>query len=172
MDLNKVMIIGRLTQDPEVRTIPSGQNVATFSLATNLSWNDQQGQKQEKVEYHNIVTWRKLAEICGQYLQKGKKIYIEGRLQTRQWEGQDGVKRNRTEIIADNMIMLDGRNTGGGGASQNTSGNTGGAPASSQSKDETPVIQVDDPSNEGAAPEPSSDSDQNKDKVSIEDIPF
>ena len=169
MDLNKVMIIGRLTQDPEVRTIPSGQNVATFSLATNLSWNDQQGKKQEKVEYHNIVTWRKLAEICGQYLQKGKRIYIEGRLQTRQWEGQDGVKRNRTEIIADNMIMLDGRNTGGG-TPQNTSGDTGGTP--NQPKDETPVIQVDDPKNEGTSPEPSPESDQSKDKVSIEDIPF
>src|SRR5210317_85441 len=107
MDLNKAMIIGRLTRDPELRTTPSGSSVASFSLATNLVWTDQQGQKQERVEYHNIVAWRKLADICGQYLRKGSKIYIEGRLQTRDWEGQDGVKRYRTEIIADNMIMLD-----------------------------------------------------------------
>lgn len=165
MDLNKVMLIGRLTQDPEVRTIPSGQNVATFSIATNLIWTDQQGQKQEKVEYHNIVAWRKLAEICGQYLQKGKKVYLEGRLQTRQWEGQDGVKRNRTEIIADNMIMLDSAGSQGGGGSQSVP-NKPQAPA-----EDTPVIQVDDPGKQDAAPDqPKEEGD--KDKVSIEDIPF
>jgi len=153
------MIIGRLTQDPEVRTIPSGQNVATFSVATNLIWSDQQGQKQEKVEYHNIVAWRKLAEICGQYLQKGKKIYIEGRLQTRQWEGQDGVKRNRTEIIAENMIMLDG------GGMQ-----SGASKSSPSSTDDTPVIQVEDSNNQTEAS--NQEQDKNKDKVSIEDIPF
>jgi len=109
MDLNKAMVIGRLTRDPEVRTTPSGVSVASFSVATNYSWNDQNNQKQEKVEYHNIVVWRKLAEIVGQYLKKGSRVYIEGRLQTRDWEGQDGVKRYRTEIIADNMIMLDSK---------------------------------------------------------------
>lgn len=115
MDLNKAMIIGRLTRDPEVRTTPQGQSVASFSLATNRAWTDQQsGQKKEKVEYHNIVAWRRLAEICGQYLSKGRRVYIEGHLQTRDWVGQDGVKKYRTEIVADNMIMLDGRgeNTG------------------------------------------------------------
>ena len=76
MDLNKAMIIGRLTRDPEVRTIPSGQTVASFAVATNLNWTDQSGQRQEKVEFHNIVAWRKLAEICGQYIKKGKKVYI------------------------------------------------------------------------------------------------
>jgi len=109
MDLNKAMIIGRLTRDPETRTIPSGSNVCTFGIATNLMWKDASGQKQEKVEYHNIVTWRKLADICSQYLTKGKKVYIEGRIQTRDWIGQDGVRRNRTEIVAENMIMLDSR---------------------------------------------------------------
>lgn len=115
MNLNKAMIIGNLTRDPEIKTTPSGQNVASFSVATSQVWNDQSGQKQEKVEYHNIVVWRKLAEICGQYLHKGSKIYIEGRLQTRDWTGQDGVKRYRTEIIGENMIMLDraGGRTGG-----------------------------------------------------------
>lgn len=107
MDLNRAMIIGRLTRDPESRATPQGSSVANFSVATNFSWVDQAGQRQEKVEYHNIVAWRKLADICNQYLRKGSKVYIEGRLQTRDWEGQDGVKRYRTEIVADNMIMLD-----------------------------------------------------------------
>jgi single-strand DNA-binding protein len=107
MDLNRAMIIGRLTRDPEGRTTPQGASVSNFSIATNFSWVDANGQRQEKVEYHNIVAWRKLADICNQYLRKGGKVYIEGRLQTRDWEGQDGVKRYRTEIIADNMIMLD-----------------------------------------------------------------
>ncbi len=109
MNLNKAMIIGNLTRDPETRNTPSGQTVASFSVATNLVWNDQSGQQQKKVEFHNVVAWRRLAEICGQYLQKGSKVYIEGRLQTNEWTGQDGVKRFRTEIIAENMIMLDNK---------------------------------------------------------------
>jgi len=109
MDLNKAMIIGRLTRDPEVRTTPQGTTVCSFGVATNFIWTDPQGQKQEKVEYHNVVTWRKLAEICSQYLRKASKVYIEGRLQTRDWEGQDGVRRQRTEIVADNMLMLDSK---------------------------------------------------------------
>src|SRR3990167_1174286 len=107
MNLNKAMIIGNLTRDPEVRTTPSGQTVTSFSVATNLIWTNPQGEKQKKAEFHNIVAWRRLGEICAQYLKKGNKVYIEGRLQTRDWEGQDGVKRYRTEIIAENMIMLD-----------------------------------------------------------------
>jgi single-strand DNA-binding protein len=117
MNLNKAMIIGNLTRDPEVKTIPSGATVATFAVATNFIWNDAQGQKQERVEFHNIVAWRRLGEICGQYLHKGSKVFIEGRLQTRDWTGQDGVKRYRTEIVAENMIMLD-RAGGAGGASK------------------------------------------------------
>lgn len=113
MNLNKAMIIGNLTRDPEIRTTPSGLTVASFSVATNFVWTDQQGQKRDKAEFHNIVAWRRLAEICGQYLKKGSKIYLEGRLQTRDWVGQDGVKRYRTEIIADNMIMLDRAGAGG-----------------------------------------------------------
>ncbi len=107
MDLNKVMIIGRLTRDPEARTTSTGHNVTSFGVATNRVWKDKEGNRQEKVEYHNVVTWGKLADICSQYLHKGSKLYLEGRLQTRQWEGQDGIKRYRTEIIAGNMIMLD-----------------------------------------------------------------
>ncbi len=119
MNLNKVMLIGNLTRDPEIRNTPNGSTVATFSIATNRIWNDQAGQKQEQVEFHNIVAWRRLAEICGQYLKKGSKIYIEGRLQTRDWTGQDGIKRYRTEIIAENMIMLDRVAGGIGGSNTN-----------------------------------------------------
>ena len=116
MNLNKAMIIGNLTRDPEMRTTPSGANVASFSIATSLVWTDQGGQQQKKTEFHNIVAWRKLAEICSQYLRKGAKVYVEGRLQTTEWTGQDNVKRYRTEIVAENMIMLDrqGANSGSG----------------------------------------------------------
>ncbi|MBI4268627.1 single-stranded DNA-binding protein [Candidatus Uhrbacteria bacterium] len=107
MDLNKVMLIGRLTKNPEVRSIPSGQSVTSFSIATNRSYKDASGQRQDKAEFHNIVAWGKLAEICGQYLTKGKRAYLEGRLQTRDWVGQDGVRRYSTEVVADNMIILD-----------------------------------------------------------------
>ncbi|MBI2484405.1 single-stranded DNA-binding protein [Candidatus Uhrbacteria bacterium] len=107
MDLNKVMIIGRVTKTPELRTTPSGQNVTSFNVATNRQYTDSSGQKQEKAEFHSIVAWGKLAEICCQYLSKGRRVFIEGRLQTRDWVGQDGLRRYATEIIADNMIMLD-----------------------------------------------------------------
>jgi len=113
MDLNKAMIIGRLTQDPEKRVIPTGQTVCSFSVATNRAWTNQSGEKQEQTEFHNIVTWGKLADICAQYLNKGKKVYIEGRIQTRSWDGDDGKKRYRTEIVGENMIMLDRGGSGG-----------------------------------------------------------
>ena len=104
--LNKVQIIGNLTKDPELRQTPNGSSVCSFTVATNLTWKDANGQKQDKAEFHNMVTWGKLAEICNQYLQKGKKVYLEGRLQTRDWEAEDGSKRYKTEIVAENMIML------------------------------------------------------------------
>lgn len=107
MSLNRVQLIGNLTRDPEMKQIPGGQVVTSFGLATNFTWKDQSGEQQNKAEFHNCVAWRKLAEICGQYLKKGSKVFVEGRLQTRDWEGEDGVKRYRTEIILDNMIMLD-----------------------------------------------------------------
>jgi len=112
MNLNKAMIIGNLTRDPELRNTPSGQNVVSFSVATNLIWTDQSGQQQKKVEFHNVIAWRKLAEICAKYLHRGSKVFIEGRLQTTDWTGQDGVKRYRTEIVAENMIMLDNKGAG------------------------------------------------------------
>ena len=105
--LNRAQVIGNVTRDPEVKTIGSGQMVASFSVATNSSWTDKMGAKQEKSEFHNIVAWGKLAEICQAYVKKGRKLYVEGRMQTRDWEGEDGVKRYRSEIVAENIILLD-----------------------------------------------------------------
>ncbi len=108
--LNKVMLIGNLTRDVEVRYTPSGTAVATFGLATNRSWSaGDGGDRQEETQFHRIVAWSKLAEICGQLLFKGRKIYIEGRLQTRKFTGQDGQQREITEIVAENMMILDTR---------------------------------------------------------------
>ena len=105
MNLNKVFLIGNLTRDPELRTTPSGQPVASFGLATNRAFTDNSGQKKQQVEFHNIVLWGRLAEIANQYLNKGKMIFIEGRLATRTWQTQDGNKRSRTEIVAERMQM-------------------------------------------------------------------
>ena len=113
--LNKVMLIGNLTRDVEVRYTPSGTAVATFGLATNRSWSTGDGtERQEETQFHRIVAWSKLAEICGQLLFKGRKIFIEGRLQTRKFTGQDGQQREITEIVAGNMMILDTRTRDGG----------------------------------------------------------
>jgi single-strand DNA-binding protein len=107
--VNKVILVGRLGKDPEVKYTQTGVPVARFTIATDESWKDQGGEKQQRTEWHNIVAWRKLAEICGQYLNKGKLVYIEGRLQTRSWEDKEGNKRYTTEVQADNMVMLSAR---------------------------------------------------------------
>ncbi len=104
--VNKVILIGRLGRDPEVRYTPSGTAVANFSIATSEQWSNKDGEKQERTEWHRIVAWKRLGEICGEYLHKGSQIYIEGRLQTRAWEDRDGNKRYTTEVIAQNMQML------------------------------------------------------------------
>lgn len=149
MDLNKVMIIGRLTRDPEVRNTPNGQVVANFSVATNQLWKDASGQRQERVEYTDIVAWSKLAEICQQYLGKGRRVYVEGRLQTRDWTGNDGVRRFKTEVVAENMIMLD--NPRGMGQDM------GGSQATSSSQ-----------AGQAVGPAPAVDEEE----IKIEDIPF
>ena len=160
MDLNKVMIIGRLTRDPELRSTPNGASVCQIGLATNYVYTNQQsGQKVEQVEYHSVVLWRKLGEIANQYLRKGQRVYIEGRLQTRSWDAQDGSKRSKTEIVADNMIMLDGGSRGGdGGNFAPRAANN--APASNSNEqpfpnEELPTIQ------QGGGED-----------ISVEDIPF
>lgn len=147
MDLNKATIIGNVVRDPEMRTTPSGQTVASFAVATNLVWKDKEGKRQKKAEFHNIVAWRRLADIIGQYVKKGSKIYIEGRIETRTWDDQNGIKRYRTEIIADNMILLDRA-----GASQDAESYT--APAEPKN-DVPPAAQT-----------------GSEDEINIEDIPF
>ncbi|PWB38594.1 MAG: single-stranded DNA-binding protein [Parcubacteria group bacterium] len=156
MDLNKVMIIGNVVRDPELRTTPNGQNVSSFSIATNLIWKGADGSRQEKAEFHNIVAWRRLADITAQYLKKGSKVYIEGRLQTRSWDDPNGVKRYRTEIIADNMIMLDragGSNSGGNNFEQPEPVSRPAGPSASTTSAKT-------------------GSDLPEEEISIEDIPF
>jgi len=106
--LNKVLLIGRLGKDPEVRYTTTGGSVATFSIATNENWTDKNGQKQERTEWHRIVAWGKLGEICGQYLAKGREAFVEGRLQTREWTDKEGHKRYTTEIVASNVQFLGG----------------------------------------------------------------
>ncbi len=117
--LNKVMLIGNLTRDPNLRYTPSNTAVCSFGIATNRSWAPSDGgDKQERVEFHNIVAWSKLADICGQLLHKGDKIYVEGRLQTRDWKGEDGSERKTTEVVIDNMISL--RSARGAGQGDDT----------------------------------------------------
>lgn len=157
MNLNRATIIGNLTRDPEVRTTTTGRTVASFGVATNRSWTDASGQRQEKAEFHNIVAWGKLAEICGQYLNKGRKVYIEGRLQTREWEGQDGAKRNRTEIVAENMIMLDrGQGQGGAAASPSVAVGEAGAAGTATEADQ----------------QPAAAAGSGEEEIRVEDIPF
>ena len=148
MNLNKAMIIGNVVRDPEMRTTSGGQNVTSFSVATNMVWKDAQGEKQEKPEFHNIVAWRRLAEITGEYLKKGSKVYIEGRLQTRNWDDPSGVKKYRTEIIADNMIMLDNKG--------------------SQKREGYPSVDYSQVSEES----PKEKKEEEVEEVKIEDIPF
>lgn len=126
--LNKVQLIGHLGKNPEVRYTASGSAVANFSIATNESWIGKDGQKNEKTEWHNIVAWGKLGEICGEYLTKGKQVYIEGRITTRSWDDRDGNKRYTTEVKADNMIMLGG---GGGAGNFSAESSVAEAPPSS-----------------------------------------
>ena len=156
MDLNKVMIIGRLTREPELRQTPNGAAVCQIGLATNYVYTNQQsGQKVEQVEYHNVVMWRKLAEIANQYLKKGQRVYVEGRLVTRSWDAQDGTKRSKTEIVADNMIMLDG----GKGSDGSMGGGNNNSPDNSNQSfpdEELPTIQA----NGGG------------EDINVEDIPF
>jgi len=119
--VNKVILVGNLGRDPEVRFMPNGEAVCNFSIATTDSWKDKAGAKQERTEWHNIVMYRKLAEIAGEYLKKGRPVYVEGRLQTRKWQTKEGQDRYTTEIIADQMQMLGGRD-GGSNASYDGGG--------------------------------------------------
>ena len=162
MDLNKVMIIGRLTRDPELRTTASGINVCQIGVATSYVYTNQTtGQKVESTEFHNVVLWRKLAEIANQYLRKGTQVFIEGRLQTRSWDAKDGQKKNRTEIVGDNMIML----ARAGGAGQGSQGSY-----SSPSPSSAPSASADSFSQPSAVEELP--TIQQEEDINVEDIPF
>lgn len=148
--INKVILVGRLGKDPEIRSTPQGTTVAKFTMATDEKFTDRAGEKQERTEWHNIVAWGKLGEICGQYLKKGKLVYIEGSIRTDSWDDKEsGQKKYRTEIVANTMKMLDRRGDEGGGGggtdrgssySQSQPRATGGArPASSEIEDDEEV---------------------------------
>jgi len=157
MNLNKVILVGRLTADPESKTIPSGQSVATFGLATNRVWTNQQTkQKEEKTEFHNIVLWGRLAEIASQYLRKGALVLVEGRLQTRNWLDQSGTKKYRTEIVGENIQM--GPRSGNPGPESPKKD----VPKKETKEEEIPVIE------EGT---PISSNKKDED-ISVDDIPF
>ncbi len=169
MNLNKVYLIGRVTNNPETKTTPSGQTVCTFGLATNRVWNDKNtNQKQEKVEFHNIVMWRRLAEIASQYLNKGTLVMIEGRIQTRSWDDPSGNKRYKTEIVAENM-QLGPKSSNApnqsyqGGQSQTQKQNNQNPP-----KEEIPVIEEDSPS----PSEARSAINEEEEEIDIKNIPF
>ena len=142
--LNKVQLIGNLTRDPNLRYTGNGTAVCSFGLATNRSWTPQDGgDKQEKVEFHNIVAWSKLADICGQLLHKGDKVYLEGRLQTRDWKADDGTDRRIAEVVIDNMILL--RSSQGGGGADYGDDEMGGAeeaePAAPKKRSSKPKVE-------------------------------
>jgi len=132
-DFNQAIILGNVTRDPEVRYTPNGQAVASFSVATNRRWTDKAGEKQEATEFHNVVAWGKLAEIVGQIVYKGRKVLVVGRLQSRSWDGQDGVKRNTTEIVASELSAL-GQGKGGEGATTASAGGQDSAGEESQAQ--------------------------------------
>ncbi len=137
--INKAILVGRLGKDPEVRYTPDGAMVTSFSLATDEQWKDKNGEKVQKTEWHRIVTFGKLAEICGNYLAKGKLIFIEGRIQTSSWDDKEGVKRYSTEIVASNMKMLDSK---GQGKSDESSQPQPEAPPSHASSSNAPMDDV------------------------------
>lgn len=150
MDLNRASIIGRITRDPELRSTTTGKAVCSMSVATGRVWKDQAGQQQKDTEFHSVVLWGRQAEVAAQYLKKGARVYIEGRLKTRDWTGTDGVKRYRTELVSENMIMLDGAPRTGGGA------------ASAPSNDSAPTYVQND-----SQPQPVIEEE-----IKVEDIPF
>lgn len=156
--LNRVQLIGNLTRDPELRYTPSGSAVCSFSIATNRNWTTDTGEKKEEVEFHRIVAWNKLAELCSQFLTKGRKVFVEGRLQTRQWNAQDGTQKQTTEIVISDMILLDSRKQGE--QSQESSEEFEEAPKKTskqaESKEEVP------------SEEPSG----NEEEIATDDIPF
>lgn len=142
--LNKVLLIGNLTRDPDLRYTPTGAAVCTIGLATSRNWTTDAGEKREEVEFHRIVAWRKLAEICGQYLVKGKKVYLEGHLVTRKYTAQDGQEKSVTEIVMDDMIMLDSKRAGDDDMSSSRPAATSAKPKAAAKSSEESQVHPDD----------------------------
>lgn len=159
--LNRVQLIGNLTRDPELRYTPQGTAVCSFGLATNRGWTTDSGEKKEAVEYHKIVAWNKLGELCSQLLSKGRKTYIEGRLSTRSWTGQDGAQKTTTEIIINDMIILDSRRDAG----QDVEGESSPEKEVPQEKKEEEV----DKKESKKSPK---EKDSKEEEVNPDDIPF
>ena len=152
MNYNKIVLVGRVTQDPEIRALPSGSSVASFGLATNRYWKDKEGNRQEETQFHNIVLFAGLADIAQQYIQKGSEVLIEGRVQYRSWEAQDGTKRYRTEIVGENMQLGSRPGAGSGSSGGSDKSNAGAAKSKSE---EVPIVSQDDST-------PSSDASRSK----------
>jgi single-strand DNA-binding protein len=159
--LNRVQLIGNLTRDPELRYTPTGTAVATFGLATNRSWTTETGEKKEETEFHKIVAWNKLGELCSQLLSKGRKVYVEGRIAYRKFTNKDGVEKDSTEIVIDDMMVLDSRREGAGSYEST-------APAKSESvKEESKKVE---PKEEKVEPE-AADQGMSAEEIA-DDIPF
>lgn len=152
------MLIGNLTRDPEMRYTPQGTAVCTFGIATNRSWTTDTGEKKDEADFHNIVAWNKLAEICAQLLKKGRKVYVEGRLQTRSWQAQDGTQKQRTEIVINDMVILDKKEDGG-------------EPIDIPEPEIAPQVSPDEVEEKKAKKEPKKE-EKKEDEVNEEDIPF
>ncbi len=167
MNVNKVILVGRLTRDPDMRTTTSGQSVASISLATNNFWTDKGGTKQEKTEFHNVVLWGRLAEIAGQYLTKGQECFVEGRLQTREYTAKDGTQKKTTEIVGESMQLgsrAQGTSSGSSQGARTGGASAGGYSSSGQSQNSKPA-----PAEEEI---PTINLDDEQDEIKIEDVPF
>lgn len=156
-DFNQAIVMGNLTRDPELRTTPSGQSVASFAVATNRSWNDPSGEKKDSVEFHDIVAWGKLGELVANYMTKGKKVLVVGRLQTRQWEGTDGSKKQRTEIVATDINFVGGPSDMPDGGSSSVTSDEKPAAKSAAKVDKKDDVVIED---------------MGEGEINLDDIPF
>ena len=160
--LNKVQLIGNLTRDPEMRYTPQGTAVCTFGVATNRQWTTEAGEKRDEADFHNVVAWNKLAEICAQLLKKGRKVYVEGRLSTRSWQAQDGTQRSRTEVVISDMIILDKKGETAPGEAPEA---VGDIEIPETQLEETPEVSVKEE-------KPKKKAKKNEKEETEEDIPF
>jgi len=173
--LNKVMLIGNLTRDPELRYTPQGTAVCTMGLATNRSWTTESGEKREETEFHRIVAWNKLAELCSQLLFKGRRIYVEGRLSTRSWTGTDGQQRQATEVVIDDMVILDSKRAEDNAGNYQQGEDMGMPDVPAMSADDSsssPSASNPKPTKAKSEPKAKSESSTDEAPVDPEDIPF